>query len=344
VCGRCRVAFALVALLALGSASGAWREAGSGTAATEGLVRVNGHLITRRELQTYFATIHADERTLAELEALPPVEREQLYGRELARVLPELIKHRLLLEAALGEYGDAEAISAAVGEALQERLQQLARERGSMLEVIRALHRRGVSLQDWKRLMTEAVIVENYLRRRTRKAARVSPRDMRRYYRLHKHELRRPRKVVYRIILVDPAGCETPEQEKARAEELRERILRGEDFAQLAERYSLERDVTDGGLHEVQAPANAPDWLPPVCEGLKPGEPPQVRKTGAGYVVVRLEEVIPARVPGFAEAQDEVRAALQERRRREVEDRLLAELRAGAHIEWLPAGLALTGQ
>jgi len=322
-------------------APGAARPTAQDSRGSEGLVRVNGHVITRKELQAYYAAFHLNDQVQAALEALSPVERERLVVQGLAKALPELVEQRLLLAAAEEQYPDTEALRQVIEEMLAGRLEELRQEKGSMVAVVRAFHRRGLSLQQWKDLMADAILVQSYMWPRVKGRVRVSPTEMRDYYERESASFRRPRRVVYRAILVDPAGCDTPEEERVKAEAILERIREGADFGELAELHSIDRASTDGGLHEVEAPETPPDWLPPLCEGLKPGEVSAVRETPAGFCIVRLEQVVPSRIPAFQEVQDEIRAVLTRRKTEEVEREVIEKLRAGAHVEWLPGGRQL---
>ena len=312
-------------------------------AGSDPLVRVDDHVITRAELQTYFEGFYADRRMQEHLRCLPPLERGQFLALEMAKALPELVEQHLLVAAAKEEYPNLEPVQKAVDEILARRLRELSREQGSLMAVVQSFHDRGITLEEWKHLLSDAILVQNYVRPRIQSRLRVSPTDMRRYYEQDPGAFRRPRRVAYRLIIVDPAGCETPEQERAKAQSILERLRLGADFAELAEQYSIDRDQTDGGLHEVDAPLAPPDWLPPPCAGLEPGQLSELRPTEAGYCIARLESIVPSRIPPFDEVQAEVRAILLERKTREAEREVIERLRSKAVVEYLPAGNTLLG-
>ncbi len=339
----------MLVLLAVGR--GAWssaeapmpvppREAGE----AEKLVRVNDHVITRKELETFFEAFYLNEPLREEMRGLPPLQREQLYGQGFAKALPELVEQRLLLAEARREYTNTEAVQKAIDEMLVRRLDELSEEKGSLRAALQSFHHRGITLEEWRELMADAILAQNYLWGKLESPVHIRPAELRLYYRRHRESLRRPRRVLYRLILVDPAGCENEEQERAKAESILEQIRQGADFAQLAERHSLDRDETEGGLREVEASRTSSDWLPPLCRGLKPGEVSGVQKSEAGYCIARLEKVIPSHVPSFEEVQQAMRAALSRRKREEAQRELIDRLRSSAHVQYLPAGEKLLGR
>jgi hypothetical protein len=236
---------------------------------------------------------------------------------------------------------DWEAVQQAVDEMLEEHVQGLCQQQGSMIAVVQSFHERGIKLTEWKELMGDAIVVQNYLMPAIRERVHVKPSELRPYYEEHREQFRVPRRIRFRVILVDPAGCETREQERAKAQSILEKLRGGAEFADMAEKYSLDRDRTEGGLRVLDAPADSPNWVPPLCEGLKPGELSGLRETAAGFCLTRLERIEPRRVRSFEEVQPEVRAALLERKLEQERERLIERLREAATIEYFPAGRQL---
>lgn len=114
--------------------------------------------------------------------------------------------------------------------------------------------------------------------------------------------------VTLRHILIDTRGKTEAEAEKARkqAQELAERIRKGEDFAKLAKEYSADPGSKDnGGMYENASVSN---WVPEFKNAaltLEIGKVSDPVKTEYGYHVIKVEkrEVLP-----YAEVKTEVKS------------------------------------
>ena len=117
-----------------------------------------------------------------------------------------------------------------------------------------------------------------------------------------------------------------------------EQIRAGADFAEMAAVHSLDRDKADGGLREVEAPQTMPDWLPPLCAGMEPGQASEVKATEAGYCIAKLERVEPGSVQKFEEVQLDIAKKLATLKKQQTREGLLNQLYAKASVHYFPAG------
>ena len=307
----------------------------------EKLVRVNGHVITRRELDTYSRVFYMTDELRKQVEALLPLEREQFYAQQSKHALRQLIERRLLLSEAEKEYLDRPGMKERLDGLVEKRMRRMVDEQGSMLAVHRWLRQQGITLREWRDLLAESILIQSYRQDKVESRVHVSPGDIRRYYEAHAEELRRPRRVLYRVILVDPEGCETAEQERAKAEAILEEVRGGADFAEMAEKHSLDRDKKEGGLRVRDAPQDPPDWLPPLCVGLKPTQVSDVQATDAGYCITKLERIEPSRIPEFEEVVVGIERTLAARKTEQMLEELVTELLEEASLHYFPAGSEL---
>jgi len=307
----------------------------------ETLVRVNGHVVTRRELDTYSKAFHMTDELRAQAEALLPLEREQFYAEQRKHALRGLIRQRLLLDEAEKEYLGRPGMQEHLDALVEKQVRRTVEERGSLLAVHQWLRAQGITGKEWRDLIAQSILIESYKQDKIEPLVHVSPDEMRRYYEAHTDEFRLPQRVLYRVIIVDPEGCETAEQERAKAEAILEQIRGGADFADIAEKHSLDRDKKEGGLRVRQAPPDQPDWLPPLCAGLEPGEVSDVQATEAGYCIAKLERIEPSRILAFEEVVVEIGRTLAARKKEQLLEDLVTELQKKADVNYLPAGAAL---
>jgi hypothetical protein len=308
------------------------------------LARVASHIITDKELETFFKIIYVDERLSQQLKELAPLHREQLLAEGRKMALTELIElHLVLAEANVQLEGNSQA-QEAINRVVNERLRKVVGESASQMAAHNWMRERGLTLKEWKDVMRDAVLAQSYLWENLHAQVRVSPAEIRQYYESRPDEFRTPRRIVYRVILIDPTGCEKPDEERARAEMVLKRIKEGEDFAALADQWSLDRDRFKGGLRQIDAPPTPPDWLPPLCAGLQPGQCSEVLKTESGYCIVKLERIEPPGLRPFEEAQSGIAEKLRMDKMETARQALLAELRKKNHVELFPEGRRLLGQ
>jgi hypothetical protein len=307
------------------------------------LVQVDGEPITQKQLDTFFNAFFYNERVRQRVQKLPEYQKEAVLARGRSKALGEMIHRRLLLDAAEERFMKDDKIAEVVERLTRKRTEELKKEARSEVEFVQGLHQRGLSLRQWREYVRETILIQNYLWEKTRSRSRVRPVEVRRYYREHKDQFRRPREIVYRMIIIDPDKCDNPDDERALAMKIRRKLEKGADFAALAERYSLDRDRTEGGLRRVEVPEDDPGWVPAVCEGLSEGEISDVQKTAAGCSIAQLEKIVPAHVAPFEEVQDQIRKRLIDNKRRDARKKLIEQLRKEAHIKVLPPAQDMVG-
>ncbi|GAB4167578.1 MAG: peptidylprolyl isomerase [Wenzhouxiangellaceae bacterium] len=136
-----------------------------------------------------------------------------------------------------------------------------------------------------------------------------------------------------RHILVSPTELVSEERARALIEELRERILAGEDFASLAREYSNDtRSANLGGLLDWFPRGAYGEQVQRILDGLEPGEVSEPFQSPSGWHIVKLEG---RRTVDRTEEvrRSEARNMLMERRaQQEVED-MLQRFRDEAYIE-----------
>ena len=120
------------------------------------------------------------------------------------------------------------------------------------------------------------------------------------------------------------------------AQQLLQQLKQGGDFAQLADRYSADRDAYPGGLHEVALPKDQPDWRPPVLKGLAAGQTSGVLQVGESLAIVQFMGIREPHVISFADAQGAISQALLEHKRADAQAAWVATLKRKARIVYLP--------
>ncbi len=116
------------------------------------------------------------------------------------------------------------------------------------------------------------------------------------------------------------------------AARVRERIEKGEDFAQLATRYSANASTArNGGLLDAFSPADEayPAAFRQAAAKLSPGQVSDLVRVGEWFHVLRLERLVPAETRAFDDVRESLRrrvsVRLADARMRSLYERLVRE-------------------
>jgi parvulin-like peptidyl-prolyl isomerase len=124
------------------------------------------------------------------------------------------------------------------------------------------------------------------------------------------------------------------EEARAKAEDIRARLIAGEPFARLAADLSDSPSKANGGLvGPITRDVLAPD-LQQALEGLKAGDLTPVLRTSRGYQLVKIETLQAATVKPFEESRDEIGNRIANDKRRGEFTKFLDRLRGQAIIDW----------
>jgi parvulin-like peptidyl-prolyl isomerase len=129
------------------------------------------------------------------------------------------------------------------------------------------------------------------------------------------------------------------EEAKAKADDIRKRLVAGEPFARLAADLSDSPSKANGGLvGPITADVLAPE-LQQALSAIKPGDITPVLRTARGFQLIKLETMDPVTVKSFDEARGDIAQRLSNDKRRAEFTRFLDRLRGQAIIDWKNADL-----
>lgn len=134
-------------------------------------------------------------------------------------------------------------------------------------------------------------------------------------------------------LMVEPSEILSLDAAESRVRDLHARILDGEEFGELARRYSTDESSANigGRLGWFQSGQFGPD-LQSQIDRLEPGEVSQPFRTGMGWHIVRLEETRQADRTREA-MRSQAREMLYQQKAEEEIERFLRQLRAESFVE-----------
>jgi peptidyl-prolyl cis-trans isomerase SurA len=208
-----------------------------------------------------------------------------------------------------------------------------------------ALKQEGMTLDDFRQRVERQMLSDQVQRVDVIGKIGVTDEEARAYYETHAQEFRTPAEITLREILVEVPATEKgvnvaqDDEARAKAEEVRKRLLSGEPFPRLAAEYSSSPSKANGGLiGPIRSDELAPQ-LQKLLDALKVGELTDVIRTTRGYQILKLESRTETKVKTFDEARGEIGDRVVNTKRRAELEKYLDRLREQATITWRNAEL-----
>ena len=193
-----------------------------------------------------------------------------------------------------------------------------------------ALEKIGLKLEEWKKDREEKLLIDKLIQREIDSVIHVSDDEIREYYNAHRDEFQQPLMVRARQIVVAT-------EEEASA--LRTRLVRGEDFAELARLHSLSPDAQSGGDLGVFAKGQMPEEFDEIVFRYRVGSISKVVKSPYGYHLFKVEDRMRPRLQKLEEVREQIAAGIFQGRQEAFFKEWLDSLKKQARITIYPENL-----
>ncbi len=154
----------------------------------------------------------------------------------------------------------------------------------------------GVDFEDFKTNIRNQLITQEVIRREVGSRIVLDHAEVQKYYDDHKQEFVRPEQVVVREIFVSTEG--KPEAEipalRKKADGLLERVKGGEDFGELAKRFSDGSTAKQGGDLGTFERGQLAKNLEDIVFKLNRNQTTDVMPTKTGFLILQVREHYPA--------------------------------------------------
>ncbi len=171
----------------------------------------------------------------------------------------------------------------------------------------------------------EQLIIESLLKKKLTAGANITDADLQKYYEANKEKFKKDREISTRHILL---------KSEEEAKQVRDKLQAGEDFAELAKKYSIDPNARATGGEVGFHPKGTllPEYEAAAFKLTKVGQTSGIVKTQFGYHIIRLEGVKPPAYVPFPEVKDFIKQQLMQEKQKEVLDKYIEELKKGAKI------------
>jgi len=184
-------------------------------------------------------------------------------------------------------------------------------------ELREQLAQHGISYEQYRKRARQEVQKMTFFQEHARDKVNITQAQIEAYYHAHIADFTSSQerfKLAQILISVDPAS--TPkvliEAARAKAEALRRRALKGEDFSQLAAQFSDDDSKSQGGELGYFKPEEINEQILAAIARLKTGDISPVIKTSHGFHIIKVEEHQEAGVAPLKAVKERIREKLAE--------------------------------
>ena len=277
-----------------------------GKVVEEIVARVNNEVITRSEFEHAKAT--ADEDAKADCQnRCTPEQLSQLIEDRKKNALRELIDQSLLVQR-------AKDMGISVEPDVIKQLDQIRIENKlpSMEALEEAVSKQGLNWEDFKNNIRSGLLTKKVIGSEVGSHINVPKDEIQKYYDEHKSEFVRPEQVALRSIEVNTAGKDATEiaDLKKKAETALKRIKDGEDFGEIAKRYSDGATAKQGGYLGEYKRGELSKELEDNVFKMKRNDLTDVMETKQGFLIIQVLEHYDEGEQSLAKVENEIEGKL----------------------------------
>jgi peptidyl-prolyl cis-trans isomerase SurA len=291
------------------------------------IARVNNEVITRSDYQK--AEEQLREEVAHDCQGCATDKLYEVFKEQQKDLLRGLIDQSLMVQR-------AKDMGISVESDVIKRLDDVRKQNGlaSLEDLEKAVEGSGLAWEDYKTSIRNGLLTQEVVRREVGSHITIPNDEVKKYYEAHPQEFTRPEQVVLSEILLSTEG-KSPEEIAAvqkKAEDLRNRVIRGDDFNEIAKRYSEGSTAKDGGeLGTFKRGEMAPQ-LEEVVFKMDKGQITDVIQTKPGFEILKVDNHYLAGLQPMDKVENEIMNRLyMEKMQPQMRD-YLATLREESYV------------
>jgi peptidyl-prolyl cis-trans isomerase SurA len=299
------------------------------------LVKVNGEIITKSDFE---------QRQVAELRNRPELSNASPTSPQLRTAINEITPELILTavdELLLIQRG--RELGYVMGDEQFNNILGSIKKQNNLDDDEKfqaALKQEGLTMADLRRNLERNMLVSQVQRVEVNDKISVNEEEARAYYNAHPRDFTTPSELTLRELLIEVPTSDRginvaqDDEAKAKAEDLRKRLLAGEPFARLAADFSAAPSKANGGLigpinHDELDPR-----LQKLLDAVPVGGVTEPLRTQRGYQLLKIEAKTETRVKTFEQARSEIGNRVGEQKRQAELLKYLDQLRTQATVTW----------
>jgi peptidyl-prolyl cis-trans isomerase SurA len=303
------------------------RDQSKGIVIEEIVARVNNDAITLSDVQKADQALH--EEIAHDCQGCPPEKMDEIYKEKQKDLLRDLIDQSLLVER-------AKDMGISVETDVIKRLDEIRKQNnlGSMEELEKAVESQGYGWEDFKSQIRNTLLTQEVIRREVGSHINIPNDDVKKYYEEHQKDFNRPEQVVLSEIFLSTQG-KTPEEMSSvekKAEDLRNRVVKGEDFNEIAKHFSEGSTAKDGGALGTFDLGMLAKQLEDVVFKLDKGQMSEVIQTKEGFEILKVDAHYQAGLQPLDKVENEIMNRIYSQKMQPTMREYLGQLREQSYV------------
>jgi parvulin-like peptidyl-prolyl isomerase len=206
---------------------------------------------------------------------------------------------------------------------------------GDRQAFLRTLNAQGYTINKFREMQRDKVIVGAMRQNNVKGNFSATPQQIQAYYDANKQEFVTPEQLKLRMIVLnaDPLDANSADSTRKMAEEIRDKVKGGADFATMAKTYSMDGTAESGGDWGLIDRKTLNQQLTDVAFALSPGQTSQVVQIGDSFYILYCESKKESGVIPLPEVRAGIERKLEQAMRQKATQRWLDSLREKAFIK-----------
>jgi peptidyl-prolyl cis-trans isomerase SurA len=302
-------------------------QSSKGTVIEEIVARVNNDAITLSDVQKADQALH--EEIAHDCQGCSPEKMEEIYKDKQKDLLRDLIDQALLVER-------AKDMGISVETDVIKRLDEIRKQNnlGSMEELEKAVESQGLGWEDFKSQIRNTLLTQEAIRREVGSHISIPSDAVKKYYDEHQKDFIRPEQIVLSEIFLSTEG-KSPEEMSSvekKAEDLRNRVVKGEDFNEIAKHFSEGSTAKDGGELGTFEHGQLSKQLEDIVFKMEKGQMTDVIQTKTGFEVLKVEAHFEAGLQPRDKVENEIMNRIYGQKMQPTMREYLGQLREQSYV------------
>ena len=292
------------------------------------VAKVNGKKITGKDYQKAYAELVGTTMGQSK-QLLPPSHKD----RFKEAVVERLIAAELLIQKA------EQSKIAVKGSDVDGELENIKKRVGSPENYKKVLENQGMKEADLKEKIRQSLLIKTLIDRDFVSKVTITSQEAKTYYDSHPDEFKVPERVRARHIIIlvpDKSGAKAKEEALAKIKEAQKQINKGEDFAEVAKKFSQDGAAQKGGDLGYFTQGQMVPEFEKVAFSLKPGKVSSIVETKFGYHLIKVEDHQKPTAHGFPDVEKKLIETLKSQKTQKDLEAYVKDLMAKAKIEKTP--------
>ena len=302
-----------------------------GVVAEEIVARVNNDIITLSDYSKAEQALRHD--VTEECQACPPERVETMYRDKQKDLLRDLIDQQLLIQRGKDE---GISVEADVIKQLDEVRKQ--NNLASLDDLEKAVESEGLSWDDYKLQFRNRLLTQEVIHREMGSRIIIGHDEVQQYYDAHQKDFVKPEQVELAEIFLDTKDKSPQEVEaiEQKANDYRNRVLKGEEFSEIAKRYSEGSTKDKGGALGTFEPGQLSKQLEDIVFKLDKGQITEVIQTKTGFEILKVVDHFKAGLQPVSKVETEIMNRIYLQKMQPQMREYLAQLREESYVTVKP--------